>query len=140
MSEEIKYRVCTVDPVIIKDGKILMTKRSFGVYEGCWSLPGGRVDVGEDIRTTCVRESKEETDLEVKIIHSLGYYDDPERDKEKHAITFAFICEVISGEPKHCDEATDIRWFSLDELPEKIGWDHRKIIEDAKRFLEENKP
>jgi 8-oxo-dGTP diphosphatase len=139
MGNEIKFRICAVDPVIIKDRKVLMTKRSFGVFKGYWSLPGGMVDVGEDIRTTCVREALEETSLEVKITHYLGYYDAPDRDPEKHAIGFAFLCEVVSGEPKHCDEATDIRWFPLDELPEKIGWDHRKIIEDAKGFLEGRK-
>jgi 8-oxo-dGTP diphosphatase len=139
MDKEIKFRVCAVDPVIIKDGEVLMTKRSFGTFKGCWSLPGGKVDVGEDVKTACLREIKEETNLEVKIVGYLGYYDAPDRDPDQELISLSFLCEVTSGEPKHCDEATDIRWFPLDSLPEKIGWDHREIIDDAKRFLEENK-
>ena len=42
------YRITTVDPVIVKGGRVLLQKRSFGMFRGCWVLPGGRVDKGED--------------------------------------------------------------------------------------------
>ena len=128
-------RICAVDPVIIKDDKVLLIKRSFGVFRGYWVLPGGRMEKGEDARTCCIREAKEETGLDVEVLDFIGFYDSPERDPEKHAVSLAFLCRPAGGEMKHNEEATDIKFFSRDSLPENIGWDHKDIIEDAFRML-----
>jgi 8-oxo-dGTP diphosphatase len=129
------YRITTVDPVIIRDGRVLLQKRSFGMFRGCWVFPGGRVDAGEDTWTACVREAREETGLRVSIVRMIGFYDDPKRDPEKHAASMAFLCRPVGGRLRKSREATEIRWFPLDRLPERMGFDHAKIISDARKLL-----
>ena len=129
------YRITTVDPVIIKDGKVLLQKRSFGMFKGYWVFPGGRVEQGEDTWGACVREAREETGLDIRIIKMVGFYDDPGRDPEKHAVSMAFLCRPVRGKLQMSSEATEIGWFPLDELPEKMGFDHPKIISDARKLL-----
>ena len=129
------YRITTVDPVIVKDGRVLLQKRSFGMFKGSWVLPGGRVDKGEDTWHACVREAREETGLKVSIVKMVGFYDDPDRDPEKHAVSMAFLCRPVSGKVTMSDEATEMRWFPLDRLPEGMGFDHERIISDARKHL-----
>lgn len=131
------YRIATVDPIIIQDRKVLLQKRSFGKFEGYWVLPGGKVEKSEDTWAACVREAKEETGLDVSIVRMVGFYDDPERDPEKNAVSIAFLCRPMDPgqEPRLSEEATDIKWFSLDKLPENIGFDHERIITDAAKEI-----
>lgn len=134
-----KYRVCAADCVIVRDSKILMQKRSFGMWKGYWGLIGGKVDVGETIIHAAVREAKEESCLDVRKLNMLGIYDAKDRDPEQHGIAIGFLCEVGEGEPRMSSEATDMKWFGFDEIPEKLAFDHRLIIEDARKFLEKVK-
>jgi 8-oxo-dGTP diphosphatase len=129
------YRITTVDPIIVKDGKVLLQKRSFGMFKGYWVFPGGRVDKGEDTWKACVREAREETGLDVSIIKMVGFYDDPKRDPEKHAVSMAFLCRPVGGKLRPSSEATEIRWFPVDKPPEKMGFDHSRIMADARRIL-----
>jgi 8-oxo-dGTP diphosphatase len=130
-----QYRITTVDPVIIKDGKVLLQKRSFGLFKGSWVFPGGKVDAGEDTWNACIREAREETGLDVNIVRMIGFYDDPGRDPEKHAVSMAFLCRPVGGRLRKSREALEIRWFPLDRFPDKMGFDHARIISDAKRLL-----
>jgi 8-oxo-dGTP diphosphatase len=128
------YRITAVDPVIVRGGMVLLQKRSFGMFRGYWVLPGGRVDKGEDTWNACIREAREETGLKVSIVRMIGFYDDPGRDPEKHAVSMAFLCRPLGGRLRKSGEATEIKWFPMDRLPDKLGFDHGKIISDAKRF------
>ena len=134
------YRIATVDPVIVDGSKVLLQKRSFGVFKGHWVLPGGKADKGEDTWQACVREAREETGLDVSIVRMVGFYDEPERDPEKNAVSMAFLCKPRDPgrKPRKSKEATEIRWFPMDKLPPKMGFDHDKIIADARKLL--NKP
>lgn len=129
------YRITTVDPVIVRSGKVLLQKRSFGTFKGHWVLPGGRVESGEDTWRACVREAREETGLDVSIVRMIGFYDDPERDPEKHAVSMAFLCRPVKGRVRKSGEATETRWFPLGGLPSRMGFDHARIIADARRLL-----
>lgn len=54
--------------------KILLTRRA---GNGCWRLPGGGMDAGEDLAETCIRKMKEETGLDVKVKRLIGIYSSP---------------------------------------------------------------
>jgi 8-oxo-dGTP diphosphatase len=130
-----KYRIVTVDSVILKENKVLLLKRSFGMFKGHWVLPGGKVTKGEDTWKAVVREAREETGLDVRVVRMIGFYDSPDRDPEKHAASMAFLCRPLKGKLKGNTESTDIRYFPVEELPEKMGFDHRKIIQDTLRSI-----
>lgn len=125
----------TVDGILLEDEKILLVKRNIKPFKGHWVLPGGHVDYGEKVEDALRREMKEELAISVEIKKLLGVYSDPKRDPRGHRITIAFLIERIRGEIKLDFEASEYKFFSLNRLPQKIGFDHRKIISDLRTTL-----
>lgn len=117
----------TVDIIIDYDGGIILIKRK-NPPEG-WALPGGFVDYGESLESAAVREAKEETGLDVKLIRQFHSYSDPKRDPRHHTITTVFIAKA-KGKAVAGDDAKEIGIFTKNNLPEQIAFDHRDIIED----------
>lgn len=95
-----------------------------------WALPGGFVDYGESLESAALREAREETSLEVELLYQLGAYSDPERDPRQHTITVVFVAAEKGGEPKASDDAKGLGTFRRDNLPERLAFDHAKILED----------
>ncbi|MCO4780867.1 MAG: NUDIX hydrolase [Candidatus Cloacimonetes bacterium] len=95
-----------------------------------WALPGGFVDVGESLEQACVREAKEETNLDCSLLCQLYTYSDPTRDNRCHTISTVFIATGV-GELKALDDAKSAQWFSLSDLPSLV-FDHKKIVNDFK--------
>ncbi len=94
-----------------------------------WAIPGGFVDYGESLEDAAVREAKEETCLDVKLIRQFHVYSAPDRDPRQHTVSTIFIA-TANGEPKAADDAKDVGIFTQDNLPDKIAFDHRQILED----------
>ncbi|MCK4496577.1 MAG: NUDIX hydrolase [Candidatus Aenigmarchaeota archaeon] len=130
-----KYRIVSTDVVIVRDNKVLMQKRSFGMFKGYWHLVCGKVEAGETIIHAAIREVKEETSLDVKRIQMLGIYDGKERDPEQNCVAIGFLCETNDAEPRLSREATEMKFFPFDKLPKRIAFDDRLIIEDAKKRM-----
>ena len=125
----------TVDGVVLSKGKVLLIKRSTPPFKGYWALPGGFVELGETVEEAVVREIKEETDLTCEPVKLAGVYSDPKRDPRGHTITLAYILKIVMGVAKKTDEASEIKYFDFDGLPEKIAFDHEKIICDVRKVL-----
>ena len=120
----------TVDTVIIFQGKIVLIRRGNPPYQDHFALPGGFVEVGETVETAAVREAKEETGLDVKLLKLLGVYSDPLRDPRGHTVSVCFLARG-SGNLKAGSDAKDTGLFGIDEIPE-LAFDHNKIIEDSR--------
>jgi ADP-ribose pyrophosphatase YjhB (NUDIX family) len=118
----------TVD-IIIEIGTkgIILIKRKNPPYG--WALPGGFVDYGESLEEAAVREAKEETDLDVKLIAQLHTYSDPKRDPRHHSISTVYIAKT-KGIPQAKDDAIEIGIFNESSLPDEIAFDHRSILKD----------
>jgi ADP-ribose pyrophosphatase YjhB (NUDIX family) len=99
--------------------KILLTRRS---DNGRWCLPGGRMEPGESVVETCIRETLEETGLEVRIIRLLGIYSSPHRlveysDGNRYQImALNFEAEPIGGTLSLSDETTAFGYFTPEEI------------------------
>jgi ADP-ribose pyrophosphatase YjhB (NUDIX family) len=118
----------TVDIIIEIESKgILLIKRKNPPYG--WALPGGFVDYGESLEETAVREAKEETDLDVKLIEQFHTYSDPRRDPRHHSISTVYIAKT-KGIPHAKDDAIEIGIFNESNLPDEIAFDHRSILKD----------
>ena len=126
----------TVDAVILEEGPIVLVKRMNPPFKDMWALPGGFVEYGETVENAVVREAKEETSLEVKIVKLLGVYSDPKRDPRGPSVGVVFICMRKGGQLKADSDAKDVKVFSVDNLP-PLAFDHLKIVTDA---LLEEKP
>jgi len=123
----------TVDGIIIKNEKILLIKRKNDPFKGKWALPGGFVEYGEKTDDAAVREVFEETGLKTTIDKLIAVYSDPNRDPRGHIITVVYKLDINSGELKSGDDASDAKFFDVNQLPE-LSFDHDKIIENALRM------
>ena len=109
--------------------RVLILKRSRGIY---WSLPGGRLDLGEAAQDCCVRETLEETGLQTRIVRLVASNTDPRRvvhypDGNVHqSFVLCFEAEIISGELTSSFESEDFRWIGPEDL------DHYALIPDTR--------
>lgn len=116
-----------MDVIIECDEGVLLIKRK-NPPEG-WALPGGFVDYGESLEAAALREAKEETGLDVKLIRQFHSYSDPSRDPRHHTITTVFVA-AAGGKAVAGDDALEAIFFNRDNLPEQIAFDHRDILND----------
>jgi len=122
----------TVDGLILKDKKVLLIKRKNYPFKGKWALPGGFVEYKEKTEDTAIREVFEETGLKTRINNLVGVYSDPNRDPRGHTVSVIYLLEICGGKLKSSDDASDAKFFDLNQLP-KLAFDHNKIIKDALR-------
>jgi 8-oxo-dGTP diphosphatase len=118
--------------------KILLIKRDTLPFKGFWALPGGRMDSGETVEQTCIREVKEETGLEVEIIRKIGdYHEQGSREGVDYDYYPAcFVVKVVGGQiSKQECEIQDVGFFSLDGLPCPLAFEHDQMVLDYKKTL-----
>lgn len=94
-----------------------------------WAIPGGYVDVGESIEQAAVREAREETALEVRLMILLGVYSDPKRDARGHTASVVYVA-AAQGTPRALDDAAAVEVFNPENLPANLAFDHRRILTD----------
>jgi 8-oxo-dGTP diphosphatase len=114
---------------VLEDGRIVLVKRR---DNGCWALPGGFVDWGEDLPSSVARELREETGLQVLEIRRLvGVYSAADRDYRTHSICVA-VEAIVQGTLTVEDalEVEAIQAFALDALPHPLSHDHDRHIRD----------
>lgn len=116
-----------VNVAVLHENKILLTKRED--FE-TWILPSGGVEEGESIAQAAIRETKEETGLDVELQKLVGIYSRMGNMSPVHAVLF--IAKPIGGEIK-CQEGETIavEWFAFDKIPSPLSVGHKKRIEDA---------
>jgi 8-oxo-dGTP diphosphatase len=121
--------ILAVDGIIEVDKGVVLVKRDIDPFKGYWHLPGGIVRKGESVHEAFKRKMLEETGLYVEILKLVGIYDDPQRDPRGHWISLCFLAKVLKGSLRGSEQGREVRIFS--KLPQKIGFDHRKMLNDA---------
>ena len=129
-----KYTGKTSTAIIPYPGnRILLIKRNTVPFKGYWALPGGRVDPGEVVEQTIVREVKEETGLEVIIVGKIGEYVEKgvKDDVEYEYYPTCFLVKTVGGETKKQEsEIQEIKLFNLNALPMPLAFEHDQMIKD----------
>ncbi|ANW19362.1 NUDIX hydrolase [Streptomyces clavuligerus] len=112
--------------VVDGSGRILLQRRR---DNGMWALPGGVMEIGESLPDCAVRETREETGIDIEIIGIVGTYSNPRHvfaydDGEvRQEFSICFLARPAAGragEPAVSEESTDVRWFEpgeVDALP-----------------------
>ena len=103
--------------------RVLILKRTRGVY---WSLPGGRLDIGESAQDCCMRETLEETGLQTRIVRLISSNTDPRRvvhypDGNVHqSFVLCFEAEITGGKLTVSLESEAFRWIGPEDMNEYV--------------------
>lgn len=122
--------------LIVQNGRILLGHRvknaadTGGIYEpDSWCLPGGKQEYGETVLQGAIRETKEETNLDIADLFVFSAADDIQPDR--HFVTIQVIARACSGELRVNEPAKQDawEWFPIDQLPKHIYSPSKKFID-----------
>ncbi|MBS2213345.1 NUDIX hydrolase [Carboxylicivirga mesophila] len=130
----------TTDVVLLakQTRQLLLIQRGNEPYKGLWALPGGFVDMDEELSDAALRELKEETGIDTIAIEQFKTYGGINRDPRHRTISVVYT--AVTEHPllaQGMDDAADARWFDVDKLPH-LAFDHQLIIDEALHFLANN--
>lgn len=137
---EYPHPAVTTDVVIftIRDAqlKLLLIRRAGDPYRGKWALPGGFVNMDEDLDAGARRELEEETGVSGVFLEQLYTFGRPDRDPRERVITVAYYALIPSDcvQLRAATDAEAVGWFGWGELPE-LAFDHQEIVEMAHERL-----
>ncbi len=122
----------TTDGVLIENGRVLLVRRGNEPAKGAMALPGGIVEYGERLEDCVVREVREETGLETRVLRLVGIFSDPGRDPRGHFVSALYELERTGGELLAGDDAAETGFYPLDHLPQ-LAFDHEEMIRATSR-------
>ena len=135
----------TVDAVVfaVSAGKteVLLIQRKGEPFKGQWGVPGGFVEMDEELEDAVARELAEETALTDVRLEQLRTFGKCGRDPRGRQITIAFMGIASAGarRTKAGDDAAKVRWFDIEKLPEDMAFDHRDVARLAIKRLKGKK-
>jgi 8-oxo-dGTP diphosphatase len=111
---------------------VLLVRRRNEPFKDQWALPGGFVDIDEDLEACAKRELYEETNLSNVYLEQLYTFGQHDRDPRERIITVAYYALIPMDKlkPKAGSDASEVNWFSVNRLP-TLGFDHDLIINKA---------
>lgn len=109
-----------VGALMIENGKLLLIRRGAKPGRGRWSIPGGLVELGEQVQDAVVREVKEECGLDIEVERLMDVFDSITRD-EKGRIQYQFVvvnflAKIEGGILKNADDVLEAKWVPLNEV------------------------
>jgi len=125
--------------VTLFEEQIVLVKRAISPGYGQWVIPGGFVDRGETLEEAAVRETREETNLQVQITSLLNVYSYPGNT----VVVAAYLAQVVAGVPTACDETLEVGLFPYTKIPwSDLAFPSTRdaLIDYGKRFALKQKP
>lgn len=119
--------------VIRKDGNVLLGERINAHGEGMWAFPGGHLEYGESWEGCSLRETIEETGVEINNLHLGTVTNDIFEKEEKHYITLFMLADYLSGEPQVLEPHKCARWewFKWSDLPDNLFLPFKNAIAEG---------
>jgi len=109
-----------IGAVVVHDGRVLLVERGKSPSKGAWAVPGGSVELGETLAQAVEREVLEETGVTVRAGRVVHAFDAVVRDEQGrvrfHYVIVDLEARYVHGNPVAAGDASDARWFSIDEL------------------------
>jgi 8-oxo-dGTP diphosphatase len=118
--------------------QVLLIKRGHYPFQGQWAVPGGYIDMDEELHDTAARELQEETGLTGIKLRQLITMGTVGRDPRGRMITVVFYGVIDKAvQVKGGDDASDAKWFDM--LPHPLAFDHEQVLEIAIKKLKKKK-
>lgn len=136
----IPHPAVTTDIVIftIRDQclNLLLVKRKGLPEDGKWALPGGYINLDQDLETCALRELKQETGIKVSYLEQLYTFGEPKRDPRQRVISVAYYALIAADKLnlKVTKNGEQVAWFPLDQCP-VLAFDHDEITSIARQRL-----
>ncbi len=118
-----------VDGILVHEGWIIAVVRRNDPFRGMPALPGGFVDLGETMEAAVLREVREETGIEGRIVRLVGVYSDPSRDPRGHVVSVVYELEESGGRLRAGSDARRVVLLDPQQLP-PMAFDHARILGD----------
>jgi ADP-ribose pyrophosphatase YjhB (NUDIX family) len=119
-----------VGVLLVEGGKVLLVQRAVEPFKGYWDIPGGFLNSDEHPTEAARREMLEETGLAVVPTEVLGFWTDRYGEADYYTLSICYLAETAGGREKAGSDAVTMRWFPLDDLPEKIAFNwEREALE-----------
>ena len=103
-------------------GAILLVREA---SDGLWSLPGGWADVNQSPEQCIIREIREESGFEAKILKLAAVYDQERRPpaplRPFHIWRLFFVCEIVGGTAQASIETVETGFFTEDDIPQDLS-------------------
>ena len=124
--------VPAVGVVCLKGDAVLLIRRGTPPRRGEWSLPGGRIEPGERLADAALRELREETGVEAKLIGLVDVVDGLFPEAGRHYVLIDYAAIWTGGEPVAGDDAAEAVFFPLEEALQRVDWSEtRRVIRHA---------
>jgi ADP-ribose pyrophosphatase YjhB (NUDIX family) len=110
-----------VGGVVIQRDRVLLIRRGSEPLKGEWSIPGGMVELGEELQAGVRRELKEETGLAVEPLECILVFDRIMREGERvkyHYVIVDYLCRRKRGRLRPASDVVDARWVRREDLPQ----------------------
>ena len=111
-----------VGTIVVKDGWVLLARRGKEPSYGLWSVPGGAVRLGEELRDAAKRETREECGIEVDLTDVIEIVERMVRDNDGrmqyHYVIVDYLARWVSGELAPSSEVLEARWVPPEEFPQ----------------------
>ena len=109
-----------VGAIVFQNNKVLLVFRANPPSEKMWSIPGGKVELGETLQEAAQREIKEETGITISAKEPVFTFEVIDRDASGrvrfHYVIIDLTADYVSGEPYAGDDAVDTAWISVEDL------------------------
>ena len=121
--------------------KLLLVNRKYEPFKGKWALPGGFVNIDEELNDAVARELAEETGLVGVPLEQIHTFGNVGRDPRGRVITVVFMGIETKGRNKlkAGDDAAKVRWFDIEKLPKDLAFDHNEVVRFAIEKLKKRK-
>ncbi len=121
--------------IVVENGGVLLVQRKFDPRRGKWTMPAGFVEYDEHVTECAIRETKEETGIDVRLDRLFGAYmamDDP----RTRVVLLLYMATRTCGELSPGDDAEDARFFPVHDIPVEIAFRaHEQALADLRREM-----
>jgi mutator protein MutT len=112
--------VVGVGGIVLDADRVLLVKRGREPLKGIWSIPGGKLELGETLRDGVRRELREEVGLEVQVLEMVEVFERITRDAEGraayHFVLIDFLCECPDGVARADDDVDEVAWVERSRI------------------------